>query len=299
MKYGKIAALLIAAAMLGGCSPAVQDSEAQPVVRMAVISADDGFSELVQAQASGQIQINAADNAADSEMDITLLYMPEANVLSEATATDVVLTDTPDMLPEDVAAVTVDDRDVVIAAWNALYTYPAHSSPVRVLTLTESGATPSREIFESMLFEGMLQDKGSYIGSRTDISPEKWVKERLEDIPVGLLDTIYAETEELAVAAYNALRAAQRNDSVEIICPVLTDRLIALMVEDHWSMGVCVGVSMKDGAKAMLEVAEELAETGEAKSVALEPRVVYSDDVKALVDSGVTDITELMNALVN
>jgi len=33
--------------------------------------------------------------------------------------------------------------------------------------------------------------------------------------------------------------------------------------------------------------------------VSVEPVVVYSDDVKALVDSGVTDIAEIMSAFEN
>lgn len=295
MKCGRITALLLVAAMIGGCTAAATETEKQAAVRMAVISADEEFSELLEARAGNNIQLGEVDD----EADITLLYMPEQDELTEATDSDVVLTDDINMLPENVAAVTIDERAAVEAAWEALYTYPAHSTPIRLLTLTEGGASLSREIFESMLSQGKLQDKGSYIGSRTEQDPGEWVSERLQDIPVGLLDTIYAETEELAVVAYNALRDVERNDSVEVICPVLSEKLIALMVEDHWSMGVCVGISMKEGADAMLELAEELANTGECGTISLEPRVIYSDEVKALADSGVTDVTEIIDALVN
>lgn len=301
MKNIKIISLILAVAVLTGCTAPVQaEPEPTPIpMKMTVISANDDFSDMVEAQAGTEVQISAADNAEDADWDVTLLYMPETGKLNEIEGSGVVLTDDPALIPEDVSTVAIDNDAAVQAAWDALYTYPAHSTPIRILTLTESGAGLSREIFDIMLAEGKLQDKGNYIHSQSEQSPEEWVAERLADVPVGLLDTIYADTQELAIAAYNALRAAERNDSVEVICPVLSEALIELMVEDHWSMGVCVGVSMKEGVEAMLELAEELVETGEAKTVSLEPKVVYSDDVKALVDSGVTDIAEIMNAVVN
>lgn len=294
---------MLAVVILGGCTVMVYD-ETEPAtipmpIRMAVEAATDtdAFSRAVKRNAGNEVQISAADNIEDADFDITLVYMPETGEMDELTQSDVVLTDDAAHVPENVSAVIIDNDAAVLAAWNALYTYPAHSTPIRILTLTQGGTGLSREIFDTMLAEGKLQDKGSYIGSQTQQEPEEWVAQRLSDIPVGLLDTIYAETEELAVAAYNALRAAERNDSVEVICPALSDRLIELMVEDHWSMGVCVGISMDTGVEAMLELAEELVETGETRMVSVEPLVVYSDDVKALVDSGVADIAEIMKAL--
>jgi len=71
------------------------------------------------------------------------------------------------------------------------------------------------------------------------------------------------------------------------------------MIEDHWSMGVCVGVSMDAGIAAMMEAAQDLMETGKTQKVSVEPAVIYSDDVKALVDSGVTDVAEIIKTLAN
>lgn len=166
-----------------------------------------------------------------------------------------------------------------------------------MLALFSDEAGLSKEIFDAMLAEGKLQDKGTYIEGVSEQTAEEWAAEMLENITVGLLDTIYAETEDLAVAAYNALTAAERNDSVEVICPVLSEKLIELMVQDHWSMGVCVGVSLEEGAKTMLELADELMETGKVKIVSLEPKVIYSDDVKEIVDSGIEEIPEILNSL--
>lgn len=301
MKKIKIISLVLVAALLSGCTAVVsQQPEPTPIpVRMTVVSASEDFSQTVESQAGDQVQISAADNIEDADFDVALVYMPAPGLLNDTTGCEVVLTDDPNHIPDNISAVAIDNDAAVSAAWDALYTYPSHCAPIRILTLTQVGAGLSREIFDIMLAEGKLQDKGNYIQSQSQQDAEEWVAERLAEIPVGLLDTIYADTEELAIAAYNALRAADRNDSVEVICPVLTDTLIQLMVEDHWSMGVCVGVSMEAGAAAMLELAEDLVKTGEAKKVSVEPAVVYSDDVKALVDSGITDVAEIMDKLAN
>ncbi len=305
MKRIKLLPIILAAAMLSGCSVMVYDeTNPAPVptaapVRMAVVSENEDFSKAVEENALEQIQIGTSSDAEDVSYDVTLVYMPEPGTLSEAAGNEVVLTDAPEQVPDDVSTVAIDHDAAVWAAWDALYNYPSHCTPIRLLTLTEGGASLSRERFDIMLEEGKLQDKGSYIESQSEQPAGEWVAQRLADIPVGLLDTIYAETEELAIAAYNALRAAERNDSVEVICPVLTDTLVELMVEDHWSMGVCVGVTPKVEARAMLELAEELMETGRTRTIYLDPLVIYSDDVKALVDSGVTDVFDIMDALTN
>lgn len=301
MKKINIIAFVLAAVLLAGCTaaPASQPEPTPESVKMTVISADDDFSQELEAQAGIEVVLSAADNEEDADFDVALVYMPDPSTLSQVTGCEVVLTDDPALVPEDVSTVAIDNDAAIQAAWDALYTYPAHSTPIRILALTETGAGLSRETFDIMVAEGKLQDKGNYIRSQSQQDPEEWVAERLEDITVGLLDTIYADSEELAIAAYNALRAAERNDSVEVICPVLSEKLISLMVEDHWSMGVCVGVSKKQEAEAALKIAEQLAKTGEVQKVSIEPLVIYSDDVKAIMDSGVTDITEIMQKLFN
>ena len=292
-----IMALMLA--LLTGCTTAVY-TEPEPTpqpVRMTVISAADEFSDAVEQNADVDIQITGTDNAEDADWDVALVYMPESEDIAGLTSADVVLTDEPDLLPEDVSAVTVDGSAAVQAAWDALYAYPTHSTPVRMFMLCEDAEGYAKECFDAMVLEGRLQDKGCYVQAGAEQTAEEWVAERLDDITVGLLDTIYAETEELAIAAYNALRAAERNDSVEVICPVLSEKLIELMMEDHWSMGVCVGISVQEGAKAMLELADNVMNDGAVNRVELKPRVICSDDVKALMDAGTQTAAEILAEL--
>lgn len=113
------------------------------------------------------------------------------------------------------------------------------------------------------------------------------------------MDTIYAENAELAKAAYAALKAANRNDSVEVICAELTEELVSLMIEDHWLMGACVGVNMNEAAEDMLKLAEQLTTTGAVSVINLEIGAICSDDVMELYKSGVTEPAEIVKQLLS
>ena len=138
-------------------------------------------------------------------------------------------------------------------AWEALFTYPSHEAPVRVISLLTEPGSPGDVRRAAMIREGKLMDKGVYY-SKSPISstssetvqappdPAEWTAQALDSVPVGLLDSIYAETPALALAAYDALREAGRNDAVEVICAGITVDVLAAMLEDHFSMGAAAGV---------------------------------------------------------
>ena len=74
----KIIFFILAAMMLSGCAEMVYE---EPVptpapVKMAVISASDDFSAIVEEQADVTVQISAADNAEDADFDVALLCKP-------------------------------------------------------------------------------------------------------------------------------------------------------------------------------------------------------------------------------
>lgn len=126
-------------------------------------------------------------------------------------------------------------------AWDALFEYPTHEAPIRVLALLKRTGSPGDAFYRQMLSEGKLMPKGvCYADQEADAAA--WVANALKSIPVGLLDSIYAEDTALAMAAYKALREANRNDSVEVICAGITQEVIAAMQEDRFSMGAAAGV---------------------------------------------------------
>lgn len=134
-----------------------------------------------------------------------------------------------------------DPAQNVRLAWEALFTYTAHEAPVRVLALLTNEGSPGDVLFQNMLQEGKLMNRGAFYSDSGE-GPKAWVAEALLGVPVGLLDSIYAETPALAMAAYEALREAGRNDSVEVISAGITEEVIFAMQEDHFAMGAAAGI---------------------------------------------------------
>lgn len=269
----------------------VPTPEPTPLPGIAITAGDEEFVRTVEELAQGEFEIDP------NREGVSLLYLPEPEAVRAQEGDMVIFTYRPELVAEGAAGVVVSREAAAQAAWDALYTYPTHSTPIRLLTLLQSAAGPSYALYEQLLGEGKLQGKGLYIADAEELSPGEWTTATLEGIPVGLLDTIYAETAELAEEAVAALRAQERNDSVEVICPELSPELVQLMIEDHWSMGAAVGAGHEAAARAMLELAEELDKTGKAEIVELEPVVIYSDDVWALAGQGITDAEEIMRLL--
>lgn len=175
-------------------------------------------------------------------------------------------TPTPTPVPTP-TPLTEDPAECAAMAWDALFTYPAHEAPIRVLALLDTPGSPGDVIFQEMVQAGKLQPKGVYYdnlppapsespaegetpapeetpeGTPTlPLDPGTWTAQALDGVTVGLLDSIYAETPQLAMDAYRALRAANRNDAVEVICAGITQEILDAMVEDHFSMGAAAGL---------------------------------------------------------
>ena len=238
-------------------------------------------------------------NMAAAKEGVSLVYMPQPGDVPEISGPAVILTDKPHIIPDNTSGVTFDGDAVAMASWEVLYSYPSHCSPVRVLSLFADDGGTAYGIQQEMIAQGKLQDKGTYFYGSGMGTPEKWTEKALSKIPAGLLDTVYAENAELAKAAYKALKAADRNDSVEVICAELTDELVALMIEDHWLMGACAGVNMNEAAEDMLKLAEQLAATGQVSVISLEVGAICSDDVMELYKSGVTEPAEIIKQLLS
>lgn len=178
------------------------------------------------------------------------------------------LAPTPTPTPAPTPTPLVEDpAECAAMAWDALFTYPAHEAPIRVLALLDTPGSPGDVIFQEMVQAGKLQPKGVYYdnlppapsGSPPEgetpapeetpagtpalpLDPGTWTAQALDGVTVGLLDSIYGETPQLAMEAYRALRAANRNDAVEVICAGITQEILDAMVEDHFSMGAAAGL---------------------------------------------------------
>lgn len=181
------------------------------------------------------------------------------------------LAPTPTPTPAPTPTPLVEDpAECAAMAWEALFSYPSHEAPIRVLALLDAPGSPGDCIFQEMVQDGKLQPKGVYYANlppetpapsespaegetpapeetpegtpALPLDPGTWTAQALEGVTVGLLDSIYGETPQLAMEAYRALRAANRNDAVEVICAGITQEVLDAMAEDHFSMGAAAGL---------------------------------------------------------
>lgn len=195
----------------------------------------------------------------------------ETLALVETPSPSPTLAPTPTPIPVPTPTPLAEDpAECAAMAWDALFSYPSHEAPIRVLVLLDTPGSPGDVIFQEMVQAGKLQPKGVYYAnlppatsapseSPTDgetptpeETPEQtqalpldagtWTTQALDGVTVGLLDSIYAENPQLALEAYRALRAANRNDAVEVICAGVTQEVLDAMAEDHFSMGAAAGL---------------------------------------------------------
>ncbi len=106
--------------------------------------------------------------------------------------------------------------------------------------------------------------------------------EILESIPVGLLDTIYAQTPELAKIAYSVLVEADRHDRTEVIVSTMTEDVVSLMREDFYLLGGAYGTNgYAVGALALRMAASHLAGE-EVTDATVESRMFIAEDWHAI-----------------
>lgn len=193
--------------------------------------------------------------------------------------------------------IAYEKENEIAAALETMFAYPSHEAPVRILGLFSGGTSEAAVGYDEMEKAGKLQSKGIYVES-DGIAAESWLAETLPGIGVGVLDTIFAETPELAEQGFSALKKAARNDAVEICAAGLTDMQLDAMLEDHFLMGSAVGLDEYNaGMLALRMCAGILAGEDVETPISIEPFAVCSDDVRALQKQEITDPCEILERL--
>ena len=177
---------------------------------------------LAEAEACG-IPLNFADTAEEAAAaDLAILLDPEEAMLPQFPQKVVISADA------DLAARTdgifLTQEGTVELAFDALMNYSGHEAPVRVIGIFTDENSPAFAQYNTMIAEGKLQSRGVIFAGETC---KEELSARLDEIVPGLLDSIYAEEETLALLAYDVLKEAQRGDAVEVIAPVLSDAILA------------------------------------------------------------------------
>ncbi|MBR0025760.1 MAG: hypothetical protein IJP37_01235 [Clostridia bacterium] len=233
---------------------------------------------LAEAEACG-IPLNFADTAEEAAAaDLAILLDPEEAMLPQFPQKVVISADA------DLAARTdgifLTQEGTVELAFDALMNYSGHEAPVRVIGIFTDENSPAFAQYNTMIAEGKLQSRGVIFAGETC---KEELSARLDEIVPGLLDSIYAEEETLALLAYDVLKEAQRGDAVEVIVPVLSDAILAAMKEEHFLMGAGVGIDVHSvGIFAVRKAISTLA--GESvENLSFTPGTVFSDTVYSLM----------------
>lgn len=176
-------------------------------------------------------------------------------------------------VPEGAVCVCVArDAGAEAAVLDLAIAYPPHDTPVRLLGLFTSRESAACAAWQAAVDEGRVFVKGAYYGSEAEASAADWMAGRLEDYYEGMVDGVYAETAELAVAAAQALLAAGRSD-MEVFCTGSSDALLDLMDLYPALVTAAYGVDEAEAGRLCIALAERLlaGETPEDASLAAAP----------------------------
>ena len=210
--------------------------------------------------------------------DLAILFEPAAGVLDKIPQKVVITYDVD--LGQQANGIFLMREDAMELSFDALMNYSGHEAPVRVIGIFENENSPAFAQYNAMIAEGKLQSRGVFFAGE---NCKEEFSARLDEIVPGLLDSVYAENEELALLAFDTLKEAERNDAVEVIVPVLSDAVLAAMQEEHFLMGAGAGIDFYSvGTLAVRKAISILAgEPMEPSTFA--PEILFSETVYTLM----------------
>lgn len=91
--------------------------------------------------------------------------------------------------------------------------YPPHETPVRLIGLFSSEASPGYTAWKAAVAKGRIFSKAEFFLDDLEMQAASvWFAERLDEFYPGMIDGVFAETGELAIAAVHQLRGRVRED---------------------------------------------------------------------------------------
>lgn len=115
-------------------------------------------------------------------------------------------------LPEEIPHLTYDDSGAAADALDFAISYPPHETPVRMLGLFTSNESEAYAAWRAAAKAGRVYPRAVYLEDDAEKVVESWVSDQLAALYPGMVDAIYAETGELAVAAASVLLLRGRDD---------------------------------------------------------------------------------------
>ena len=158
-------------------------------------------------------------------------------------------------------------------ALSSAIAYPPHLAPVRMIGLFTSQASAAYALYSGEKATGQVFSKEEFFADASDVVLTDWLNEVFSRYYPGMLDAVYAETGELALAAADTLASLGRSD-LEVFCAessaVLRGKLSPILV-------AIVGANEQEAGIRCFAEAKKLLDGGSAQSGILLPEaILYS-----------------------
>jgi len=154
------------------------------------------------------------------------------------------------------------------SALEAAITYPPHETPVRLIGLFASETSHGYAVWKEAAATGRVYSKAEFFLDDLEMqAASAWFAEQLDEFYPGMIDGVYAETGELAIAAIHQLRGRPREDMEVFSCSSDTDADLSLSS----LMPVVVGADLYKAGELSYEAASALLQGKTVESSVLSP----------------------------
>ncbi len=125
---------------------------------------------------------------------------------------------------------------------DAAIAYPPHDTPVRLIALLEKKGSPADDAFREGMKMGRVFPKATHYGTDKQ-KALNFMEDQLDAYVEGTVDAVYAENEQLARAALDALSVRSRTD-MEVFCVPAGALSEQRRLYEKWTFPVLMGADL-------------------------------------------------------
>lgn len=130
---------------------------------------------------------------------------------------------------ENIPLLVYDPSGTAESVLEEAISYPPHETPVRLIGLFASETSPGYTVWKEAAAKGRVFSKAEFFLNDSELQAASvWFAERLDEFYPGMIDGVYAETGELAIAAVHQLRGRVRDDMEVFSCSSDADADLSL-----------------------------------------------------------------------
>ena len=244
----------------------------------AVSSQGESMGITVETKAAGDTFKTVTASVLQQDPDCLIVYLPHA--LSDASALQgvkipvCVFQKQAGTMPAGMSVITYDNAKELDMVFDAVLKYPPHDTPVRLFGLFTGASSSANARYNDLTKQGKVMQKKTWIAdNQTADAAKQWVAERLQSYYPGMVDAVFAETDPLAIAALDALEAANRTD-MEVFTVGVTDTVLGRMEKNPDVFAQAVGCNdVLAGAKSV-RIVLSMLKGGAAVTETMEPTLI-------------------------